>query len=187
MIPMARFIKVYSPILVFSVLLAFFISSPHYSQNVSSLRQLGQAFSGMLTATVSINPLFVTIIPPADAEISKPFSIDVKVENRGDAKIEELKARIYLPDGLFLVGKDAEKNAGVLHGEKEKTVSFRVRAEAVGSYIVSVSSVGMVASTNDMIYSDDTAVIEVRSQGQPKRLNLFTLLSSYLQTILNML
>ena len=96
------------------------------------------SFLDIIRALVTINPLEVSIGTPAEAEIGKVFKVEARARNKGEEKIENAKAEIFLPPELVLIQKDPVKEIGVISGKREKKISWPVRGEIAGDYIVSV-------------------------------------------------
>jgi len=124
--------KILVAILAISVL-AFFIV-------FSSVAQA--SIFDMIRAWVTINPLLVDVSAPAEVEINKVFKIEAKIINKGEEKIEKAKGEIFLPSGLILLKKDPVQEIGIIPPKKEKKISWSVKGETIGSYIISVSVSG---------------------------------------------
>lgn len=136
-ISMPRYLKkILFSISAISVLSFFIFLGINY--NRSNLAFL----SGIITAWVTINPLEVNVSAPAEVEIGKVFKVEVKVINKGEEKIEDARAEIFLPPELILLKKDSVQEIGVIPGKKEKKISWSVRGEKVGNYFISVKASG---------------------------------------------
>ena len=96
------------------------------------------SFWNIIKAWVTINPLEVNLSVPLEVEINKVFKVEAKVINKGKERIEKVKGEIFLPEGLILIRKDPVQKIGVIPGKKEKKISWPVKGEKEGNYIISV-------------------------------------------------
>ena len=117
------------------------------------------SFSGIITALVRINPLEVRAFAPKKAEINKVFKVGAKLVNKGEEKIKGVRGEVFLPSGLVLVKKNSTQEAGVIPGKKEKKVSWSVRGERVGSYIVIISGSGNLKG--DEVFDQDSIKVNI--------------------------
>ena len=127
---------------------------------------------GIVTATVSPNPLTVTVVPPKSSVVGKAFTIKAEVENGGEVVVKNASAEILLPAGLILSRGDAQKNIGKIPALRTKSVSWRVLAAEVGDYIVIVQVSGEVNA--QVITEQDSAIITV-TEPRPKGKNALIL------------
>lgn len=139
------------------------------------------SFPGIVTVTVSPNPLTVTVVPPKSSVLGKAFTIKAEVENGGEVVVKNTNAEILLPVGLILPRGDAQKNIGKIPALRTKSVSWRVLAAEEGDYIVIVQVSGEVNA--QVITEQDSAIITVTA-ARPKGKNVFLAL---LETILDAL
>jgi hypothetical protein len=100
------------------------------------------SFLDTIKAFVTINPLAVEISAPSEVELGRVFSIEAKVINKGEVKIENINGEIFLPEGLSLRGRNAVQKIKVIQGGKEKKIFWQVAAEYSGNYIITVSAFG---------------------------------------------
>lgn len=146
--------KILFLIFIISVLSFFIFWGVNYTKiNLASL-------SGIITAWVTINPLEVNVSAPSEVEIDKVFKVEARVINKGEEKIENARGEIFLPPELVLIQKDSAKEIGVIPGKKEKKISWSVKGEAIGSYIVSVKVSGKLKG--DLISVEDSIMVEVK-------------------------
>lgn len=124
------------------------------------------SFLGVITARVTINPLEVEVYAPGVVEINKVFQVRAKVINKGEEKIENAKGEIHLPEGLVLLKKDSVKKIGIIPPKKEKKISWPVKGEKEGSYIIEVSVFGELRG--DIVSAQGTTKIEVKERLSPQ-------------------
>ncbi len=135
-------------LLVVFVLTAIFFSGPAQASLWDFIR-----------AWVTINPLLVDVSAPAEVEINKTFQVRAGVVNKGEEKIENAKAEIFLPPELVLLKKDPVQEIGVIPPKKEKKISWSVKGEKEGSYVISVSASGELRG--EIIKAEDTTMVTV--------------------------
>jgi len=112
-----------------------------------------------IKAWVTINPLDVDVSAPAEVEVNKVFKVNANIINKGKEKIKNVKGTIHLPAGLTLLNKNPVQNAGMLQGNKEKKISWRVKGTEKGNYIIAVSASGELKE--ELISVEDSTTIEV--------------------------
>lgn len=125
-------------------------------------------FLDMIQVLVAINPLKVTVSVPSDVELGKVFKVEAKIINRGEERIEDGEAQIFLPQGLILLEKNTVRKIKVIFPKREKKVSWRVRGEELGNYVISVSAKGELR--DDTISAQGNTVVvtvqpKLRSSG----------------------
>ncbi len=146
--------------------LIFFIFIIFVSFGANRLDKQLASFSGIITALVRINPLEVKASAPLEVEINKAFKVGAKLINKGEEKIKNAKGEVFLPSGLVLVKKNSTQKAGVIPGKKEKKVSWTVRGEQAGSYIVVISGSGNL--NGDEVFAQDSIKVNIEeSLGGP--------------------
>ena len=136
--------------LVFFTALVFFLGTIQTSH--ASLLDIIRAF-------VTINPLAVEVSAPAEVELNKAFKVEAKVINKGELKIENVTGKIFLPAELSLSGKSEIKKIGTIRAGREKKISWQVKGEIVGEYIVVVSVKGVVGG--DPVSAEKTRSVEI--------------------------
>lgn len=124
------------------------------------------SFWDVIRALVTINPLSIDVSAPAEVEIDKVFKIKAEIENKGEEKIENAKGEIFLPSGLVLLKKDTVQRIGVISNKKVKKISWSVKGEEIGNYIISVKVSGELRE--DLIEAQDSTMFEVK-ESFPKR------------------
>ena len=130
------------------------------------------SFLDIIRALVTINPLEVDVSAPAEVEIGKVFKVEASLINKGEDVINKAEAQIFVPEGLTLL-KDSTQNRGVIRGEREKTASWQIRGEVLGSYIISVKATGILGET--AINAEDSALVKIIEKS-PLYLHLHLLL-----------
>lgn len=131
------------------------------------------SFLDIIRALVTINPLEVEVSAPIEVEINKVFKVEAKAINKGEEKIENAKAEIFLPAGLVLVKKDSIQEMKVIHGKKDKKVSWPVKGDSVGTYIILVAVSREVRG--DIVSADAAIKITLKEKSRPpgQPLNIF--------------
>ena len=102
---------------------------------------------------------------PTEAEINKVFKVEAKAINKGEVKIENAKAEIFLPVGLILLKKDSVQKMGVIRGKKDKKVSWSVKGDSVGEYIISVLVSGEIGG--DIASADAAIRVTLKEKSSP--------------------
>lgn len=117
--------------------------------------------TGTIMATVSINPLSLKIFAPSIVRQRRFFRVRARIGNLGQKEIEEVEVTISVPPGLEIKGEE-EKEIEEIEGGKEKRVSWRIKANKPGFYVIQVDARGIMAETEDLVTSSETATVEVR-------------------------
>ena len=168
--------KILLPIFIIFALFTFlFLGMNYIGKNLASL-------SGPITALVTINPLEVDVSAPAEVETNRVFKVEAQVINKGEAKIQNAKGEIFLPPELVLLQKDPVKKIGIISGKKEKKISWGVKGEEIGTYIISVSASGELRG--DIVKVEGNTIVKVTEKtplGQGRPFNLFQRLFDFLQ------
>lgn len=132
------------------------------------------ALTGILTATVSPNPLEVTLVSPKNATVARAFSIKAQMKNNGAVSIENVSVRLTLPAGLTFVRSASLQTIKKIPKRRTRSVTWRVLASSAGDYIVVADVSGTVAQSD--VSGQDTAIIsisEARSTGNNALLNFW--------------
>lgn len=128
--------KVLFSILIISALSFVLLLGTKYDGN-----NLASLFD-VIVARVTLNPLEVKGSAPSRVKVGKVFKVEARLINKGEEEIKDAEAEIFLPSGLTLVKKDSVQEIGVIRGRKGKKVSWSVKGEEIGSYIITVSGRG---------------------------------------------
>lgn len=123
------------------------------------------ASDSIITATVTVNPLLVSVSAPSTVLLDRPFTVKAIIENRGESRIEQAVATINLPDGLELAKPKAEQTLGVIPPHIRKTAVWPVRATKGSEYVISVSVSGQYEGI--AITEDSTASFAVSEEAPP--------------------
>lgn len=146
--------KILFLIFIISVLSFFIFWGTNYTKiNLASL-------IGIITARVTINPLEARVSVPAEVEINKVFKVEARAINKGEEKIENAEGEIFLPSDLILIQNDPIKEIGVISGGREKKISWQVRGEKKGGYIVSVKVTGELRG--QIISAEDSVLVGIK-------------------------
>lgn len=114
----------------------------------------------VIVARVTINPLEVKVSAPSRVKVGKIFKVEARLVNKGEEEIKDTEAEIFLPSGLTLIKKDLIQRIGVIRGKKGKKVSWLVRGEKMGIYIITVSGRGELKGQT--ISAEDSTKVEIR-------------------------
>ena len=123
------------------------------------------SFLDIIRALVTINPLELDVLAPTEAEINKVFKVEAVATNKGEDKIENAKAEIFLPAGLVLLQKDSMQNMGVIRGKKDKKVSWSIKGDNVGDYIISVLVSGELGG--NIVSADGSVKVTLKEKSSP--------------------
>ncbi len=118
------------------------------------------SFWDMIRAWVTINPLEVEVSCPSEVEINKVFKVEARLFNKGEEKIKNARGEIFLPSGLTLLKKDPVQKIGIISNKKEKKVSWSVKGEKEGNYIIIASAFGELRG--DSISAQDSAKVQIK-------------------------
>lgn len=125
-----------------------------------------------IRAFVTINPLSVEVTAPTEADINRVFKVEANIINKGEVKIENVTGEIHLSPGLSLLGNSI-KNVGIVPAEKEKKISWQVKEEEVGKYIVTVSISGIVNGDVVTAEGSELVILLVESPPPGRSSNIF--------------
>ena len=139
------------------------------------------SFFDIIRALVTINPLKLDVTAPAEAEIDKVFKVEAVATNKGKDTILNAEAKIFLHPGLILLKKDPIQKMGVIVGEKEKKVSWSVKGDSTGNYIILVEVSGELRG--EPLSADGTAQITLKEKSLPpgRSFNIFQGFFDFLQ------
>ncbi|MCH7756843.1 hypothetical protein IIC45_02035 [Patescibacteria group bacterium] len=163
--------------------LVFFTALVFFSGTIQTSHA---SFLDIIRAFVTINPLKVEVSAPAEVELNKVFKVDAKVINKGEVKIENLIGEIFLPPGLSLSGKSEIKTIRVVPAGREKKISWQVKGESIGNYVIAVFISGTVSG--DAVSADGSKLVRVvKKTPPPGRLgsafqSIFTFIQNLLQS-----
>jgi len=123
-------------------------------------------FFDFIKALVTINPLDVEVSAPAEEELGKAFKIEATIVNKGDVKIENITAEIFLSAGLRLERKDEFEQINRLQGGKSRIVFWFVKGTDIGFHSASVSAKAEVGG--DIVDADgNTVIVEIHEELPP--------------------
>lgn len=114
----------------------------------------------VIVARVTINPLKVKVSAPSRVKVGKIFKVEARLVNKGEEEIKDTEVEIFLPSGLTLIKKDLIQRIGVIRGKKGKKVSWLVRGEEIGIYIITVSGRGELRGQT--ISVQDSTKVEIK-------------------------
>lgn len=123
------------------------------------------SFLDIIRAFVTINPLDVKVSAPSEVEVGEIFRVEARVINKGEIKIEDIRAEIFLPSELPLRGRDAVQMINVIQREKERKITWTVRGESVGNYVITVSASGEL--NGDLVNAQESKVLTVKKKTPP--------------------
>ena len=146
--------KILISVLAISILSFILLLGIQYGGN-----NLASLFN-VIVARVTLNPLEVEVSAPAEVEIGKVFKVTAKLINKGGERIKNGKGEIFLHSGLALLKKETVQGIGVIPAKKEKKVSWSIRGEQIGNYIIVVSGSGELKGEG--ISAGDSINVEVK-------------------------
>lgn len=132
----------------------------------------------VIRALVTINPLEVDVSAPAEVEIGRVFRVEATAINKGENRIENAEAQIFIPEGLVVLRGDSVKQIGVIRGGKDKKVFWQVKGEEIGSYVITVRVSGILEGTE--ISDGDSMLVEITEEAPRGRRNLSELFRDFL-------
>ena len=157
-----------APKIILSFAVAAFFAATVFFGGVIDQREsyVAQAsFFDFIRAFVTINPLAVEVSAPSEVEIGKVFKVDALVINKGEVRIEGVEGEIFLPEELSLVGKNTVKGAGAISGGRDKKITWSVRGDAIGSYVITVSVSGEVQG--NIVSAEGSKLVIVKENNPP--------------------
>ena len=141
-------------------LLAVFILTAIFSSGILDKREnywAEASFWNTIKAWVTINPLSVKVAAPLDVQVNKVFKITAEVVNKGEEKINNTKGEIFLPrEGIVFLKKNPVQKVGVIPPKKEKKVSWSVKGEKEGYYVISISVSGEL---QEQVFSAEDSIM----------------------------
>ena len=142
----------------FAFLLVLFLSAafPFFAQ---------ASFLDIIRALVTINPLELDVTAPAEAQINRVFKVEAVATNKGKDTILNAEAEIFLPSGLALLKNEPTQKMGVIRGKKDKKVSWSVKGDSVGEYIISVLVSGEIGG--DIASADAAIRVTLKEKSSP--------------------
>lgn len=137
---------------------------------LDSFKNQATSIIGIITAVVSINPLEVNVSAPRETELGGAFKVKAIIINKGEEKIKDAEAEIFLPEGLSLKKTSVQK-LGVIPGKKEKKASWQIRGEDIGNFFITVKASGRLEVKE--LNSEDSVLVKVIKRTSPGRRNFF--------------
>ena len=122
------------------------------------------SFWDMIRAWVTINPLEVDVSRPEEVEVDRIFILKAKVKNKGGEKIEGMEAEIFLPEELE-TKKDLKQKIGTLPPYKEKPISWSVKGEEAGNYVILVKASGELKEKP--VSAEDSTMVKIKEKSVP--------------------
>lgn len=122
------------------------------------------SFSGIFTATVSINPLALELEAPQRVAVGENFKLEALLENKGDVIIEDATLNIFLPSGISSNQKELKK-IGILPAQKGKKTIWILEGEREGEYVISVFGKGILKDSANVVQVEKNIKIKVGEQG----------------------
>ncbi len=120
-----------------------------------SITSRSLAQEGTVSATVRPNPLEVIITSSSTAPVGEWFEVTAAVSNQGDIAVSKASATINLHSGIRVRG--LKKRLGDLAPGEKKAVTWLVRANKPGGYVIQVEASGKLGG--EEIFASDTAII----------------------------
>lgn len=118
---------------------------------------LVQGQEGVVTATIQINPLLVSLTVPSEpVAVGERFTVQARVENRGESRIRRVTATLQLPEGLEM-RVPATRSLGTLGPLRSRSTQWRLEAVEEGSYVLMVTADGIAASDGATVSAESGA------------------------------
>ena len=112
---------------------------------------------GVVTATVHVNPLLVSLTVPSEpVAVGERFTVQARVENRGESRIRRVTATLQLPEGLEM-RVPATRSLGSLRPFASRSMEWRLEAGEEGSYVLMVTADGIAASDGATVSAESGA------------------------------
>jgi len=149
------------------VLAAFFAAAVFFGgvMDQKGSQIIHASFFDFIRAFVTINPLEVEVSAPPEVEVGKVFKVSALVLNKGEVRVEGVEGEIFLPAGLFLMGKNTVKGGGAISGGKEKKITWSVKGDTLGNYVIAVSVSGEVQG--DLVSAEGTTLVTMKEKNPP--------------------
>ena len=98
---------------------------------------------GVVTATIKVNPLLVSLTVPGEAVlVGERFTVQARVENRGESRLRRVTATLHLPTALETRGP-ATRSLGSIGPFASRSREWRLEAAEAGSYVLLVTAEGI--------------------------------------------
>ena len=118
---------------------------------------LVQGQEGVVTATIQINPLLVSLTVPSEpVAVGERFTVQARVENRGESRLRRVTATLHLPTALETRGP-ATRSLGSLRPFASRSREWRLEAVEEGSYVLMVTADGIAASDGATVSAESGA------------------------------
>lgn len=143
-----------------------------------SLATLTVYAASQILVTVSINPLNVNADAKGNLRVGKIFTLQTRVENKGDAALQDAMAEFFAPKEIGLVGGSSQEFIGEIRGSRHKDVRWKLKAAAPGQYIATVRAQG-INEEGEIVSSEDSILLEIKeSRGFGRIFEIFDRLFS---------
>lgn len=113
------------------------------------------AQSGLVVATVRPNPLEVSISAPSGVTVGQWFDVSADITNLGQDTITKTIATLNTPTEFQVKGQ--RKKIGNLASHETKTVTWQVKANASGNFVITAEATGNLAG--ETISASDSTLI----------------------------
>ena len=111
------------------------------------------------TASVSANPIEVTVWAPDRVRVGAPFLVLAFVENQGDSSIDGAVAAIHPPGSIQIIFPGAEFSLGTIPAHGFSAALWLVRASKKGNCAILVSASGIYGGAT--VTGQDVALVTV--------------------------
>ena len=155
--------------ILFTLLMACLIAVSFCAGAINNAPIAQASLLDIIQALVAINPLELTMTAPPEAVINEAVKIEVVIKNKGEEKIDNIQAEIFLPEGLVLITKKQIYKIGAIPPLKEKKTRWLVKGEKSGEYIILVSVKGKLGEHE--ISSEESTVVAILNKADTARLN----------------
>ena len=118
--------------------------------------------ASQILVTVSINPLNVDTDAKGNLRVGKIFTLQARIENKGDAALQNSMAELFAPKEIELVGGSSQKFIGEIKSGRHKDVRWKLKAALSGQYIATVRAQG-INEAGESVSSEDSVLIHVKN------------------------
>ncbi len=117
--------------------------------------------ASQILVTVSINPLNVNADAKGSLRVGKIFTLQTRIENKGDTALQGVTAELFVPKGIILLSGDPIQNVDKISGKHHRDVRWKLKAAAAGQYIATVRAQG-INEDGESVSSEDSVLLDIR-------------------------
>ncbi|TAN57647.1 hypothetical protein EPN15_03400 [Patescibacteria group bacterium] len=117
--------------------------------------------ASQILVTVGVNPLNVDADAKGNLRVGKIFTLQTRIENKGDAALQYATAELFAPKEIELVSGSSQEFIGEIKGGRHKDVRWKLKAALSGQYIATVRAQG-INEGGDSVSSEDSILLDIR-------------------------